>query len=336
MLANGLAARGRHVGILSFHPAATEYYLDHSVVKVYGPQGPKAYSKLKQILWIRRAAKTNSKAVFISFEYFINIKVLFACLTLPNRVIASERNDPARVGTGFPRDPLRKLLYQTADRLVCQTDEAAGYFSDKTRKAVIMNPLTPNLPDPIMTKRRKTVVSFCRLEPQKNLDMLVKAFATFHIKYPEYTLEIYGEGSQRSALSGLIDSLGLRGVARIMRATQDIHEIVRDCSMFVLPSHYEGLSNSMIEAMALGLPTICTDSPCGGARMVIQDGQNGILVPVDDTSGLLLAMERVAADETYATRIGEAATEIRSQLSQDTILSQWEDLIFSGGGPNGD
>ena len=327
LLANELSAQGRRVGVLSFHRRDNEYWLDPSVAKLYSEVAAgSTLARLRRIRWIRDVIAENPNAVVIAFQYFVNIETVVACLGLKNSVVVSERNDPARVGNGFPQDIIRKLAYLKAKTLVCQTYEAADYFSDAIAKTVIPNPIDPNLPALARTPRRNTVITFCRLEPQKNLPLLIRAFKEFQTYHPEYSLEIYGEGSERAALFDLIDSLGLAGVATVNDARSDIHIVAKECAMFVLPSDYEGFSNSMIEAMALGVPTICTDCSGGGARMVIDNGRNGLLVPVGDVRALAKAMSRIAEDEEFAKRVAGAGAELRDELSVRTIAAQWDRL----------
>lgn len=82
----------------------------------------------------------------------------------------------------------------------------------------------------------------------------------------------------------------------------DVHEKIADATMFVMSSDYEGLSNALLEAMAMGLPCISTDSPPGGARMVIRNGQNGLLVPVGNKEKLMEAMDSIAANAEMAEK----------------------------------
>lgn len=318
VLANKFAKRGLRVGIAVFNRHSSEYGLSSSVAKEYGPSGGGAKAKAKRIAWLRNVAKRNPEAAIIAFEYFVNMQAILACAGLPNKVVVSERNDPARVGNKF--DWLRERLYRRADMLVCQTDEAAAYFSEKVKKCVILNPLKDDLPEPFAGERRKVVVTFCRLEPQKNLGMLLRAFAEFRKTHPDYSLEIYGDGSERESLLGLARDLGIDGCTSINPGRSDVHEVVRDAAMFVLPSNYEGLSNSMLEAMALGLPVVCTDCPCGGARMVIEDGVNGFLVPVGDEEGLAKKMSMAADAPLKLERFVEG---FRSSLSADGISDRW-------------
>ena len=97
--------------------------------------------------------------------------------------------------------------------------------------------------------------------------------------------------------------------------------------MFVSSSDYEGLSNSMLEAMAIGLPTICTDCPCGGARMVIKNGKNGLLVPVRDRASMKDAMKRIAESDVFSCSLSKQASKVREELSIEKIAELWEKLF---------
>ena len=116
---------------------------------------------------------------------------------------------------------------------------------------------------------------------------------------------------------------------RIVFLPQSLHihdDVLRD-GMFVSSSDYEGMSNSMLEAMAIGLPTICTDCPAGGARAVIKDHENGILTPVGDVQALAAAMVEVADDPELAKKLSENGVKVREQLSTEKIVNQWIELI---------
>ncbi|WP_278852977.1 glycosyltransferase [Gordonibacter pamelaeae] len=327
-LASEFSARGKRVGVAVYNRyEACEYAVAKGVQKEYGPQGAGAAAKARRLAWLRGVAKRNPGACIVAFEYFVNMQTIIACAGLGNRLVVSERNDPARVGGGRGNDWLRERLYRRAAMLVCQTDDAAAHFSAKVAKTVILNPVKEGLPEPFGGERRHTVVSFCRLEKQKNLSMLLRAFSKFHRERSGWTLEVYGDGSERESLDALASELGLIGKVSLNRGRSDVHEAVLDAGMFVLSSDYEGLSNSMLEAMAIGLPTICTDCPCGGARMVIRDGENGLLVPVGGERELATAMTRVADEPGLAARLGAAAASVRERLSVMQIAGQWEEVI---------
>lgn len=327
VLAKAFSERGSRVGVAVYSAFTGEYPLPEGIEKEYGPKGNSSAVKARRIAWLRSVARRNPDAAIVAFEYFVNMQTLMACAGLPNRVVISERNDPARVGSGFPTGWLRERLYRRANLLVCQTDEAASYFSGKVKKCVILNPLKEGLPEPYTGVRRKAVVTFCRLERQKNLPMLIRAFSRFHEAYPDYTLEIYGDGKERDGLASLIDDLGLADVARIYPGRPDVHNAVRDAAMFVLPSDYEGLSNSMLEAMAIGLPVICTDCPCGGARMVIEDGVNGLLVPVGDEEALYSAMARISSSPDFGKEMSTRAHAVSERMKASRIIDEWKKAV---------
>ena len=97
--------------------------------------------------------------------------------------------------------------------------------------------------------------------------------------------------------------------------------------MFVSSSDFEGMSNSMLEAMALGLPVVCTDCPAGGARAVINDGENGLLVPVGDSEKLYLAMKKIAVDKDLAEKLSRNAVALRENQSLEKIIEKWMEII---------
>ena len=102
---------------------------------------------------------------------------------------------------------------------------------------------------------------------------------------------------------------------------------ILDAAMFVLSSDFAGMSNSMLEAMALGIPTISTDYPSGGARAVIEDGSNGMLIPVADTQALYAAMKRLVEEPELAANISRNGEKIRERLSVESITDAWLDFI---------
>ncbi|MFQ8599375.1 MAG: glycosyltransferase [Oscillospiraceae bacterium] len=195
------------------------------------------------------------------------------------------------------------------------------------RKEVIPNPVKDGLPERHTGARDCRIVSFCRLEPQKNLPLLIGAFEKFLQSHPQYALFIYGKGEEKQRLTELVREKNLAESVHFLDFQSDLHQQIVDSAMFVLPSNYEGLSNSMLEAMSIGLPCICTDCPIGGAQMMIQSGENGLLVPVGDEEAMLAAMTRIADDPAFAERLSANASKVRDELSASHILSRWEKLL---------
>ena len=98
--------------------------------------------------------------------------------------------------------------------------------------------------------------------------------------------------------------------------------------MFVMTSRFEGMPNALIEAMACGLPCVCTDCDFGPAEL-IRDGESGLLAPVDDVAAIAAAMGRVADDAVLAERLSRGALEIRRTHAREIICGQYRDYILS-------
>lgn len=332
VLAEEFANKGYNVTICSYpFKEEEEYYhvanVNYVKFKMQHKNG--ILYKIERITKLREEIKKHKSATVISFEYFMNMQAVVAMVGLQNRLIISERNDPTRVGGKFPTKQLRNFLYRFADCLVCQTYEALEYFPKKIqdKSVVIMNPIKSNLPEPWSGERKKQIVNFCRLEKQKNLQLLIDAFEEFYQTHADYNLVIYGDGKERVSLDEYIKIKGLESVVFLHPAVQDIHERIKSAMMFVSSSDYEGLSNSMIEAMAIGLPTICTDCPCGGARMIIKNGKNGILVSVGKKEQMALAMSHMADQAALREELSQNSRNLRKVLSSQAIAKKWEKLI---------
>lgn len=327
LLASSIDNSDYSVKVLCVSKFEREY--DHGSLNVeYLNSDGVPLSKFQRIKAIRKYLKKDKPDVVIAFEYFINMDVIIATRGLKLKVIVSERNDPAQQKDRKLVNFLRDYLYRKADALVCQTPDAKAYFSEKVQRhaVIIPNPVKSGLPQ-WSGEDSKKIINFCRLEKQKNLPLLINAFERIYAADNGLELYIYGDGKEKESLQKFIDSKGLEKAVHLCAAVNNIHEIAAGCRLFVSSSDYEGLSNSMLEAMAMGMPVICTDCPCGGARMVIENGVNGILVPVGDETALVNAMQSVLSDKIFAKKIADKAKQISEELSQTKIAEKWYELL---------
>ena len=316
------------VHVLTFNRTEHDYVLPEYVIRHFPEKS--VTNKIEQLMYLVTIIRGQRPDVIVSLAMpKTNVLLSLSTLFTKSRVILSERNDPK----SLPRNKLLRFLrlctYYYADGVVFQTEEARAFFPSKVQKksVIICNPIKIDLPEVYSGVREKSIVNYCRFEPQKNLPMLIKAFAQVSNEYPEYTLMLYGKGTQKEELEKLIKNLGLENRVILNDFSVNIHDIVKKASLFVSSSNYEGISNSMLESMALGLPVICTDCPAGGARMVIKDGINGLLVPVGDDLILAEKIRVLLSDETLRKQIGEKASEIRNIYSLDAISSKWIEYI---------
>ena len=283
---------------------------------------------IKRLFFIRKEIKRND--IVISFMYDINFMTLIAGIGIKNKKIISERGNPIIENKKSFLIPLfRKLLYPLSDVIVFQTDQAMNWFSDKLKKkgVVIPNPINSTLYDYFSRKRRKVIVAVGRLTEQKNFPLLINAFEKISKKYPDFMLEIYGDGHLKSELASIVTKLNLSNRVIFKGYVNNIEEQIYDAYMYVSSSNYEGISNSMLEAMAMGIPSICTDCPVGGAKLVIKNNVNGILIPVGDEKALINAMDKLISDFDFARGISMKALELRKDYSIDKIVNMWVDIL---------
>ena len=250
-------------------------------------------------------------------------------------IIVSVRNDPRQEYKNTLIRRLAKVLYKDVDGMVYQTEEAKNYFKNiikTTSQVVISNPISNSiLLKPKADGRRKNViVTVGRLEEQKNQELLISAFNDIpKNKRRGYILEIYGEGARRRTLQDMINRLGLNENVFLRGKTDDVARVLNNSRIFVLSSLYEGLPNALLEAMALGLPCISTDCPCGGPRSLIKDNENGLLVENKNEGALSEAICKLINNDGLRKKIAKNALLIRESNDIIVIVKKWEKIIDS-------
>lgn len=307
------------------------YSLDNNteIVNISAPSSFKFVRYIKETAKIVSFLKKRPDATVVAFI----VASIFICgvasLFVKNRIVVSERNNPKEVPAGKLQQKLRDWAFCRADVCVFQTEDAMSLFPEKARKkgVVISNPINPVLPEPFAGERRKAIVAACRLHPQKNLPMLLEAFSMLHKDYPEYVLEIYGQGNERCRLETLADDLGVGENVFMPGFADDIHSKMLDAAMYVSSSDYEGISNSMLEALGMGVPAVVTDCPMGGARMMVTNDVNGLLVPVGNPYAMYSAMKRVIEEDGLAERLSFEARRVRELLPVDLIAQKWLEVL---------
>lgn len=245
------------------------------------------------------------------------------------KIIASERNMP----TLYPlwQQKAMKYVARKADGWVFQTLDQQKWYGEALRcspSQVIPNAINYQfIRAPYTGVRKKWIVTVGRLMPQKNQSLLIDAFAKIHREFPEYLLHIYGEGPLKEQLERRASKLGLRHFIVFDGFVKDISPFIQDASLFVLSSDFEGMPNALMEAMALGLPCISTDCGGGGARFLIENEINGLLVPQKDVDALAEAMKQVLEDKYYAASLGREANKVCQRMHPDNVYGMWERFI---------
>ena len=201
----------------------------------------------------------------------------------------------------------------------------------RAKSRIILNPLHNKYLDvPRPEKRVKEVVQSGRIVDFKNQLMLIRAFDRVHKKHPDYVLKIYGGDSgdgTKEQLEELIAERKAEDYVFLMGASDSLEKVLVNASVFAFSSDWEGLPNALLEAMALGLPIVATDCPCGGPRTVMKDGVNGLLVPIKDEEALAEGICRLIENPDLAERLGSKAREIRERANGKAVFEQWQDYI---------
>lgn len=288
-----------------------------------------------EIKYLREYLVENPDMTVVAFlQPSIPIAVL-AAKGLPNKVIISERGDPKRLMKKRYGKPFIEKYYGNVDYAVFQTPEAKDSYPESVAKKgrVIFNPIKDDLPTMYIGERNRIISTFCRISRQKNLPLLVEAFAKFAKEHEDYQLKIIGDAINQDdaivydEIISLINEYGIKEKVEMKPFNQNVHdEIVKD-AMYVNSSDYEGMSNAMLEAMAIGMPVVCTDCPIGGAHAIIQNEENGMLVPVGDSKAMYLAMKKIVEDKAFADKISHNATKLREELSLENIAKRWMELL---------
>jgi glycosyltransferase involved in cell wall biosynthesis len=180
--------------------------------------------------------------------------------------------------------------------------------------------------DAFRRQSRRIVLNLGNLSPQKNQRLFLRVSRRLSEHFPDTGFALCGEGDMGDELRRYAAELGLRDRCVFLGAQKNVGSVLRAADLLIQTSDTEGLPNAVMEAMAAGLPVVATRA--GGTAEIIEDGQNGLLVPVRDEDGLVAKASSVLADSALARRLGEcAARHIRESFSPQKAVREYEDLL---------
>ena len=285
-----------------------------------------------RIQWLKGWFSENPQAKAVAFLYDSIFLALLAAKK-SNRLVISERGDPEQSSESRTDFAFFRHMFPKADAMVFQSPDVRDWHKENIGLdgTVIYNPIKEGLPESWTGERKKRIVNFCRITAQKNLFLLLKSYEKFAAEFPDFELYIYGElyQSEKAYGEAFLEAVGkspFKESIHVFPAIHNIHEEILDYAMFVSSSDFEGMSNSMLEAMAIGLPTVCTDCPAGGARAIIRDHENGLLTPVGDEEALYKAMKELIEDPALAEKLSENGIKLREELTAEKIMKKWMEL----------
>lgn len=331
-LSNEMANRGHLVTLIGMAENNPCYQISDRVKYIFISDNGKnnAFKIVNRYIEFKKEIDELEPDLIINFWLQSAYMCAFMGKKYAQKAIYSERGDPYDKEYRGIRGIVRNFTFKRINGFVFQTEGAQKYFDESVikRSCVIANPVFINAEKyPELIEREKRIVNIGRLCEQKNQKLFIDAISILSKNIHDYKVEIYGDGELKEDLQQQIDSLGLSEQVKLMGTCINIHEQICNASLFVLTSDYEGLPNALLEAMALGVPCISTDCRPGGAREIIDNGVNGIIVPVNDVIKLTEAMEYMLIHKNEARKMGFKAKNICNTHSKERIVELWNQYI---------
>lgn len=293
----------------------------------------KAYLRFK---YLRDCVKEEKPDVVIAFAQKAIYRAGFALKGIRVPLIVCVRTDPVS-HYDRPSDKLiLPLINQRADGAVFQTTGQRDFFCKHWQdvSTIILNPVNEKYrldkPASEYMPKTKTVVQHARLVDFKNQPMLIDAFMKVHKKYPEYDLKIYGPDSfdgTKEILEAQIAAYKANDFIHLMGGSDDLEKEVPKAQIYAFSSDWEGLPNTLLEAMVMGMPIVATDCPCGGPQTIMKDGVSGLLVPIKDPDKMAEGIIYLIEHPEKALEFGKEASKIYDETNSPAIVKKWRDYI---------
>ena len=335
-LAQYLDEKGYHVVLVTTHKAEIEYEVPETVKRILSEpdecelQGGRIRNFLTRFRKLRRIWKEEKPDVIVSFIGKNNIMAILTSLGMGIPVAVSVRGEPGEeYYNGLLRFLARNLFY-LADGVILQTRRCMDFFPQGVRKKAIIlkNPVNPVFfREPYRSEREKTIVAVGRVDENKNHEMLIRAFAGIADEFPEYRLIIYGDGDKRSDLLKLTKELKLEDRVSLPGNIDNVADAIYKTRVFVLSSNTEGMPNTLIEAMILGLTVVSTDCPCGGPAELIVHGVNGLLSPVKDINTMKENLQYILNNLHRADEMAHEASKTSDIYDVNKVYLEWEKYL---------
>ena len=259
-----------------------------------------------------------------------NIRVLAAMHESNIPIIVCEHSDSTRVSIGT-WVALRAALYPRADAVVTPHAESAVWLSKYEANVVkIANPLVA--PRATCVERngdRRRLVTLTRLSHEKRPELVVRAFASIANDFPDWDLDIYGNGLQHAWIKNLIEKLA-PGRVHLHGFTNHPYDVLRNADLYVSASFIEGFGNSIWEALACGVPVVAMDAG-SSVYALVRHRVDGLIVGQDSLAALAESLSELMADDEKRREFGRRASEVITRFPLEASLTAWDQLLDSVG-----
>lgn len=267
--------------------------------------------------------------VIVSFETMTSREIIEEGIKIP--LITSLQNDSEICCRGLPDGEIKAIKESTAVHVLLKS--FAGFITkwvDEEKIRDIPN-VIPQFEFPVPLEKHKDhfrIINVARLnKKQKRQEILIRAFALLAGKYPDWSLEFWGEDTSnyKKELESLIHHYHLERQVFLKGSTHEINEVYRQADILGFPSKYEGFSLALGEAMSAGLPVVGFDS-CNSVRGIVTNGVDGIL-SADGVPALAKALEELMQNPKKRIAMGKAAHESMKAYRAEHVWNQWENLL---------
>ncbi len=225
----------------------------------------------------------------------------------------------------------RRYAVPRADKVLVLTRSAEDYYRQILRispqKLVqIYNPISNTHVDTSYDVHSKRIIAVGRLTYQKNFDRLIRLAEQILPKYPEWSIDIFGEGEDRQTLAEQITTTGLTGRINLMGQVSNLYDRYPSYAFQWMTSRYEGFPMSLLEGASHRLPLISFDIPTG-PNEIIEDGQNGFLVDKEDDDRMVACIEQLIENDELRKIMSQNAYRMVQKFSLNDIIEQWCEIL---------
>ncbi len=332
-LAAALQKRGWQQSIVAFSPGGVwaDRFREVAIPLFMVPRSPIKPWRFWQLLRLVRRVKPR---VIVSWSEHVAVYVdrLFAVGRV-KRIITVRGDLTKRNGTGAPKRQLGLLrrALERADYVVSNSQRNLDALRQRGVRLppaeVIYNIVAEGkTPFPPRTAEVPRIVAIGSLFPLKSYDVLIEAMAILAANATDCELLLAGRGGEQPRLESLANQLGVAERVKFLGDVEDVPGLLHTADVFAHPAITEGLSNAILEALAEGLPVVAC--PVGATPEIIEDGQNGLLVPVRQPQALAHAIGRLLNDACLRRRLGQAGAElVRDRFGESSIADQYEKVF---------
>ena len=285
---------------------------------------------------LRKLIKKHKPDCVLGMMTTASVLAVMATKGLYCRVLVTEHTHPPLQNLPEAWQKLRRWAYPRAYAVVALTQGTAKWIQEHIPGSrVVIIPNAVNWPlkkqDPIVSvpdkKQRLRLLAVGRLHPVKGFDLLIQAFTLIAHYFPDWDLVILGEGEERVALQRQINEAELQERIHLVGRVGNVADWYQQSDMYVLSSRAEGLSNTLLEAMAAGLPVVAMDCDTG-PREIIRDSIDGILVnPPEEVEALAAHLSDLMARPLKRMALARRAIDVKDRFSVALVMSQWERLL---------